>query len=160
VPVNDLRLPAFYASGNACPDPQIGLELLVRVPPQATGGVSTSIERTNAPGFGPSLHRNRETEVLYVLEGGYLFQADDKRITARVGDVVVVPGGAAHAFVNITDKPARQFIQILPGLDAMAFFLGLGDVMRDGTLDRNALNAFGKLWQVEFLGPPLKIGRT
>jgi quercetin dioxygenase-like cupin family protein len=80
--------------------PLIGLELLVRVPPQATGGVSTSIERTNAPGFGPSLHRNRETEVLYVLEGGYLFQADDKRITARVGDVVVAAGGAAQAFVN------------------------------------------------------------
>jgi hypothetical protein len=68
-------------------------------------------------------------------------------------------GGTAQAFVNITDKPARQFIQILPGLDAMAFFLGMGDVMRDGTLDRNALNAFGKVWQVEFLGPPLKIGR-
>jgi quercetin dioxygenase-like cupin family protein len=140
--------------------PQIGLELLVRVPPQATGGILTSIETTNAPGFGPPLHRHRETEVFYVLEGCYLFQIDDKRITAGIGDVVVAPGGAAHAFVNITDKPARQFIQILPGLDAMAFFLGLGEVMRDGTLDRNALNAFGKLWQVEFLGPPLKVGRT
>jgi quercetin dioxygenase-like cupin family protein len=69
--------------------PQIGLELLVRVPPQATGGVLTSIETTNAPGIGPPLHRQRETEALYVLEGGHLFQADDKRITARVGDVVV-----------------------------------------------------------------------
>jgi hypothetical protein len=37
----------------------------------------------------------------------------------------------ADAFVNITDKPARQFILILPGLDAVAFFTGLGAVMRD-----------------------------
>lgn len=48
------------------------------------------------------------------------------------GDVVTVPGGAVHAFVNVTAKPARQFIQIVPGLDAAAFFTGLGEVMRDG----------------------------
>jgi quercetin dioxygenase-like cupin family protein len=140
--------------------PQIGLELLVRVPPQATGGILTSIETTNAPGFVPPLHRHRETEVFYVLEGCDLFHVDDKHITAGIGDVVVAPGGAAHTFINITDRPARQFIKILPGLDAMAFFLGLGEVMRGGTLDQNALNAFGKVWQVEFLGPPLKIDRA
>jgi hypothetical protein len=38
---------------------------------------------------------------------------------------VTAPGGSAHAFINITDKPARQFIQILPGLGAVAGFLGL-----------------------------------
>jgi quercetin dioxygenase-like cupin family protein len=137
--------------------PQIGLELLVRVPPDSTGGVLTSIETTNAPGFGPPLHRHRETEVFYVLEGRYLFEVDGQRFTAGSGDVVTAPGGSAHTFVNITDKPARQFIQILPGLDAVAFFLGLAAVMRDGTLDRDALNAFGREWHVEFLGPPLKV---
>src|SRR3984957_11339790 len=103
--------------------PQIGLDLRVRVPPGATGGVLTSIETANAPGFGPPLHRHRETEVFYVLEGRYLFEVDGKRFTADTGDVVTAPGGSAHPFVNITDKPARQFIQILPGLDAVAFFL-------------------------------------
>jgi len=28
--------------------------------------------------------------------------------------------------------------------------------MRDGKLDQDALNAFGRAWHVEFLGPPLK----
>jgi quercetin dioxygenase-like cupin family protein len=132
--------------------PQIGLTLTVL----------TAIETINEPGFGPPLHRHRETEVFYVLEGRYLFDVDGKPFVAETGDVVSVPGGVAHAFVNITDKPARQFIQILPGLDACAFFLGLGDVMRTGKPDREALNAFGARWQVEFLGPPLKaesIGR-
>lgn len=135
--------------------PEIGLELLVRVPPDATGGVMTAIETTNAPGFGPPLHRHRETEVFYVLEGRYLFQVDTRRFIAGAGDVVTAPGGVAHAFVNVTDKPARQFIQILPGLDAQAFFLGLGNVMRNGKVDRNLLNAFGGEWHMEFLGPPL-----
>jgi quercetin dioxygenase-like cupin family protein len=137
--------------------PQIGLELRVRVPTQTTGGVLTSIETVNAPGFGPPLHRHRETEVFYVLEGRYLFEVDGRRFTAATGDVVTAPGGSAHTFVNITASPARQFIQILPGLDAEAFFLGLGQVMRDGKLDREALNAFGEAWHVEFLGPPLEV---
>ncbi|HJS86897.1 MAG TPA: cupin domain-containing protein [Acetobacteraceae bacterium] len=136
--------------------PQIGLTLRVRVPPDATGNALTSIETINAPGLGPPLHRHRETEVFYVLEGRYLFEVDGRRFTADAGDVVTAPGGSAHAFVNLTDRPARQFIQILPGLDAAAFFLGLGDAMRDGKPDRDALNAFGKRWHVEFLGPPLK----
>lgn len=113
--------------------PAIGLDLRVSVPPDTTGGALTSIETTNAPDFGPPLHWHRETEE---------------------GDVVIAPGGSAHTFVNISDQPARQLIQILPGLDATAFLLGLPDVMRDGKLDRDALNAFGARWHVEFLGPP------
>jgi quercetin dioxygenase-like cupin family protein len=136
--------------------PQIGLSLRVLVPPDATGAALTSIETTNAPGFGPPLHRHRETEVFYVLEGRYLFEIDGRRFVADTGDAVIAPGGCAHTFVNITDAPARQFIQILPGLDAAAFFLGLGDVMANGNLDPEKLNAFGKRWHVEFLGPPLK----
>jgi quercetin dioxygenase-like cupin family protein len=136
--------------------PEIGLELRVRVPPEATGGALTSIETVNAPGFGPPLHRHRETELFHVLQGRYLFEVDRRRFTAETGDVVVAPGGSAHTFLNITDKPARQFIQILPGLDAAAFFLGLGAAMRGGKPDQAALNAFGKDWHVEFLGPPLR----
>src|ERR1700754_1670432 len=135
--------------------PQIGLELRVRGPPRITGGVLTSIETVNAPGFGPPLHRHRESEIFYVLEGRYLFEVDGRRFTTAAGDVVTVPGGSAHAFVNITDQPARQFIQILPGLDAAAFFLGLGAVMCEGKPDQRALNSFGEAWHMEFLGPPL-----
>ena len=69
--------------------------------------------------------------------------------------MVVVPGGAAHAFRNIGGEPARQLIVIAPGLDAAAFFTGLAAVMRDGRPDPAGLAAFGAAWQVEFLGPPI-----
>ena len=134
--------------------PQIGLTLRVRLPLEATGGVLTAIETINAPGYGPPLHRHRETEIFYVLEGRYLFEVDDVRLEACAGDVVTVPGGRTHAFVNLGQAPARQFIQILPALDAASFFRGLGEVMRDGKLDKDALNLFGRNWKVEFLGPP------
>jgi quercetin dioxygenase-like cupin family protein len=132
----------------------LGLDLAVRVPPGVTGGELTLLETVNAPGFGPPLHRHRETEIFRVLEGRYLFQVDDKRFEAGEGDVVSVPGGAVHAFVNITDKPAKQLVLMLPGMDARAFFLGLSEVFLTKP-SRDELNAFGKPWGVEFLGPPL-----
>jgi quercetin dioxygenase-like cupin family protein len=139
--------------------PAIGLSLRVTVPPAVSGGEMTAIETTNLPGFGPPLHRHPETEAFRVLDGRYLYECDGNRFEVGEGDVVCIPGGAAHAFVNITDKPARQFIVILPGLDAVTFFTGLGDAFRDGVPDRVRLNEFGKRWNVEFLGPPLAAKR-
>jgi quercetin dioxygenase-like cupin family protein len=137
----------------------IGLELAVRLPPETSGGALTIIETTNAPGFGPPLHRHGETEVFRVLEGRYLFEVDGQRFEAGAGDVISVPGGTAHTFVNITDKPARQLVMILPAMDAQRFFLGLGEILGTGKPDQAALNAFGKVWGVEFLGPPLSANR-
>jgi quercetin dioxygenase-like cupin family protein len=137
--------------------PAIGLELAVRLPPEASGGALTVIETTNAPGFGPPLHRHRETEVFRVLEGRYLFEVDGRRFEAGASEVVSVPGGAAHTFVNITDKPAHQLIMILPAMDAQSFFLGLGEIMSKGKPDQQTLNKFGDAWGVEFLGPPLSV---
>jgi hypothetical protein len=74
--------------------PGLGLELVVNMPQAASGGALTVIETCNAPGFGPPLHRHRETEVFRVLEGRYLFEVDGKRFEAATGDLVSVPGGA------------------------------------------------------------------
>jgi quercetin dioxygenase-like cupin family protein len=136
--------------------PAIGLELRVRLPNRVSGGTLEMIETINAPGFGPPLHRHPETEVFRVLRGRYLFQVDDRRFLAETGDVVSVPGGAAHAFVNVTDAPAEQLVIILPGIDAAAFFTDLGEVMKSGIPTRDVLNIFGQRWSVEFLGPPLR----
>ena len=135
--------------------PAIGLELAVRLPPTATDHILTVLETVNAPGFGPPLHRHHETEVFRVLEGRYLFEVDGQRFEASAGDVINVPGGAAHGFVNITDQPARQLVIMLPGMDAQRFFFELGQVFASERHDRDTLNAFGKPWGVEFLGPPI-----
>jgi quercetin dioxygenase-like cupin family protein len=136
--------------------PAIGLDLRVRLPNRISGGSLEIIETVNAPGYGPPLHRHPETEVFRVLKGRYLYQVGDRRFCAEEGDVVSVPGGTAHAFVNITDAPAEQLVLILPGIDAAAFFTELGDVMKAGIPAKEVLNGFGRRWNVEFLGPPLR----
>jgi quercetin dioxygenase-like cupin family protein len=149
----------WYSRGDEVPIsiPAIGLDLFVRMPPAASDGTMTVIETINAPGFGPPRHRHHEVEVFRVLEGRYLFEVDGKRFHADKGDLVSVPGGAEHGFVNITDRPARQLIMILPGLDAAKFFTELACVLKDGIPDQQALNDFGIRWKVEFLGPPVKV---
>lgn len=136
--------------------PAIGLELRVRLPNRISGGTVEIIETINAPGFGPPLHQHPETEVFRVLKGRYRYQVGDRSFFAEEGDVISVPGGTAHAFVNVTDTPAEQLILILPGIDAAAFFTELGDVMKAGMPTKEVLNNFGKRWNVEFLGPPLR----
>jgi hypothetical protein len=52
-------------------------------------------------------------------------------------------------------RPARPLTRIVAGPDTVAFFTGKGEVMGNGKLDPDALHAFGKAWNVEFLAPPL-----
>lgn len=155
-----LPISFLHSNGTDAPIkiPAIGLDLFVRMPPAASAGEFCFIETINAPGAGPPRHRHPEAEIFRVLEGRYLYEADGRRFYAEAGDVVSIPGGMEHGFVNVTDKPARQFILIAPALDAASFFTELADTMRDGIPDQAALNAFGVKWQVEFLGPP--VGRN
>jgi hypothetical protein len=37
------------------------------------------------------------------------------------------------------------------------FFLGLGQILADRKPSQDELNEFGKLWGVEFLGPPFSV---
>jgi quercetin dioxygenase-like cupin family protein len=136
--------------------PAIGLELAVRLPHDATGDALTLFETVNAPGFGPPLHRHTETEVFRVMKGEYLYEVDGRRFRAAAGDVVSVPGGVAHTFTNLSASPSRQLVLMLPAMDAMKFFVGLGEIMAAGRPEQAVLNAYGAAWGVEFLGPPIK----
>jgi quercetin dioxygenase-like cupin family protein len=141
---------------NAIVIPAIGLNLQVRVAPAATGKRATLIETTDAPGYGPPMHRHqRETEVFHILKGRYLFEVDGKQSVAEAGVTVVAEAGSTHRFINMDDEPSRMLVLIMPGLDAAAFFTELGNVMKNGIPGPGTLRKFGDKWGVEFLGPPL-----
>ena len=60
------------------------------------------------PGSGPSLHRHPYDEILVVQEGEATVTAEGEERVVRGGEVVIVPAGVAHAFVNMGDGPLRQ----------------------------------------------------
>jgi mannose-6-phosphate isomerase-like protein (cupin superfamily) len=60
------------------------------------------------PGSGPKLHKHPYEEVFVVQEGSVTFTAGDEVIEARDGQVVVVPAGVPHKFVNSGSGRLRQ----------------------------------------------------
>ncbi|WP_144107583.1 cupin domain-containing protein [Paraburkholderia sp. BCC1886] len=137
--------------------PAIGINVQVRIAPTATGNKATLIETSDAPGYGPPMHRHeRETEIFHVLTGRYLFEVDGDRMIVSTGETVVGPAGSTHRFTNIDKETSRMLVLITPGLDAAAFFREFRSVMLNGEPEPDALRDFGAKWGVEFLGPPLK----
>jgi mannose-6-phosphate isomerase-like protein (cupin superfamily) len=60
------------------------------------------------PGRGPSLHTHPYEEVLIILEGQATLHDGDGKRDVRAGDVVLIPAGHPHGFVNSGDVRLRQ----------------------------------------------------
>src|SRR5215212_8287596 len=60
------------------------------------------------PGSGAGLHKHPYEEVFVVQEGDATFTVGDATIEVRGGQVVVVPAGVPHKFVNSGTGPLRQ----------------------------------------------------
>lgn len=75
----------------------------------AFGAVGVSFFWTDAPpGTGPRLHRHPYAEVFVIQEGCVSFTVGDETIEVSGGDIVVVPAGQPHKFVNLGPGPARH----------------------------------------------------
>src|SRR5512132_914556 len=83
------------------------------------GGVGICAILVDAPpGGGPSLHKHPYDEVLITQEGTATFFLGDERREVGPGQVVVVPAGQWHGFVNSGDGPLRQIdIHVSPGFE-------------------------------------------
>jgi hypothetical protein len=77
-----------------------------------TGGILTAIETENAPGYGPPLHRHRETEIFYVLEGHYLFEVDGARFEARTRSSTLASGLHASSSRQCPLSTRRHFFVV------------------------------------------------
>jgi mannose-6-phosphate isomerase-like protein (cupin superfamily) len=83
------------------------------------GGAGVCLILVDAPpGHGPSLHRHPYEEVFLVQEGEATFVAGDEERVVRAGEIVIVPAGVPHRFVNSGDGPLRQIdIHVSPSFD-------------------------------------------
>jgi mannose-6-phosphate isomerase-like protein (cupin superfamily) len=52
------------------------------------------------PGEGPARHRHAYGELFVIVAGTARFTIDSEEVEARPGQVVLVPAGVPHAFVN------------------------------------------------------------
>jgi len=99
----------------------------VRLTAEQTGGVIGVIEATVPPGGGPAPHVHAATDETFYLVGGELeFLDGDRVFIARTGDVVHIPRGTVHRFVNPGIQPAKLLFVYTPG-GAEGLFVEGGD---------------------------------
>ena len=64
----------------------------------------------------PHIHKIHDGTVVIVKGGGYLMM-DNRRIDLSVGDIVYIPRGAVHYFVNTASEPTVAFVVFFPPFD-------------------------------------------
>ncbi|HZR43878.1 MAG TPA: cupin domain-containing protein [Ktedonobacteraceae bacterium] len=90
----------------------------------ATGGALSVMRTTmgeSIEGARPHTH-SKSAELFYVLDGELQLLAGEKVVTARKGDLVVVPPNMAHAFATTPGHSADFLIVQAPGLPRFGYF--------------------------------------
>lgn len=88
-----------------------------------TGGDIAVFEQTGSTAKGgPPLHIHPfQDEWFYVIEGEYLFQVGTDRYELKNGDMIFLPRGIQHAFVQLAEK-GKMVVSYLPAGKMEAFF--------------------------------------
>lgn len=128
-----------------------------------TGGAYALWHAMIPPGGGPPMHvHSREDERFDVLTGRVRFRVGSATIDAEPGDSLFVRRGTAHAFRNVTDKPAEMLLHVTPGgMERM--FARAGRYARSpdelpGPVSAEELERIARLapeYGIEVVGPPI-----
>ena len=108
----------------------------------STGGALSTQRVTlkdGADGARPHRH-DGSAELFYMIEGTAHFLSGEQVVTARTGDVVIVPPGVAHAFAAAPGEDADILIVITPGVERFEYFrhlerIAYGKVPPESLLD-------------------------
>jgi quercetin dioxygenase-like cupin family protein len=71
-------------------------------------------------------------ETLYGLSGVLTWTLDDQQVRVGPGDVLFIPRGHVHHFVNRDTQDARQLSAITPGLLGPEYFHEIAEVVNAG----------------------------
>ncbi|MDO0925602.1 cupin domain-containing protein [Streptomyces sp. TG1A-8] len=118
----------------------------------ASGGALSTVRVTlteGADGARPHLHRN-SAEMFFLLDGEAELLSGDVVVTARRGDLVVVPPGRPHAFAAPPGGTADLLIVIAPGVERFDYFRHLQRV-RLGELTPESLLEVQERYDNHFL---------
>jgi quercetin dioxygenase-like cupin family protein len=122
----------------------------------STGGALSVMRTTMGEGIEgarPHTH-SKSAELFYVLDGQLQLLAGSQVITARKGDLVVVPPNIAHAFATTPSHRADFLIVQAPGLERFGCFR-LVERLSHGEATLSELLASQELYDNHFLESPV-----
>jgi uncharacterized cupin superfamily protein len=100
----------------------------------------------------PHRHDN-SSELFYILDGAFDLLVADNVVTARTGDLLVVPPGVAHAFAAHRDSTAEALIIATPGIERFDYFRHVVR-RRDGSEPPEVLLGLQDRFDTHFLDSP------
>lgn len=107
----------------------LGTSNRILVRGEQTGGSISAVEITVSPGAGAPLHTNtREALTWYIVKGKLTFQRDGGRVEVGAGELIFLPKGDTHAFINQAEMPATALLVCTPG-GFEGFLLELGSML-------------------------------
>jgi quercetin dioxygenase-like cupin family protein len=124
-----------------------------KVVPEEGNGV-LFIENTFRAKGGPPRHLHlHQDEWFYVLEGEFIAEVGQERITLRPGDSLLGPRNVPHAYAFTGDGVGRILIAFLPAGQMEAFFSEVSKSNAMPGQDPELWRAHG----LELVGPPLEV---
>ncbi len=120
--------------------------------------LSVFISTNNLNGFGPPLHLHHHFDEFFcVLEGSFLFQLGDEKVSFNAGDSIFVPRNVKHCFNYTGEHSGTLFVGMLPGKGMENYFTDMGKLLVGKEMpDMKALQALYKSYDSEIIGPPMK----
>jgi quercetin dioxygenase-like cupin family protein len=132
-----------------------GRDLIFKVTGEDTAGALDYFIVEVAPHGGPPLHvHHTQEETIHVLEGRFKVRIGDELFELDEGGFAYLPSKVPHAFLNLTDRPAKVIVVYTPG-GGHKFYEELGPATRNGEPDRAVVAAIFEKHGMSLLGPPL-----
>jgi mannose-6-phosphate isomerase-like protein (cupin superfamily) len=130
-----------------------GVHIRILMPAGIKDGALSIFEDHNDPGAGPPLHVHHDAdEIFAVVAGSYRFLCNQNVMTAGAGDVVLVPRGAPHTFLNCGTGRGHLIVTMRPG-GFEGFFQAVADAKLEAPRDMTAIAEIARKYHLEFLGP-------
>ena len=126
---------------------------------QSTGGALSLVEALAAPDTAPPWHvHHYDDEMLYILDGSFLFKCGDELFEGGPGTFVFLPRGIPHSFKVVSETPARFLVLGTPA-SIDQYFVAAGipapeEGLRPQPVDFQKLAAISAQYGMEILGPP------
>jgi quercetin dioxygenase-like cupin family protein len=113
------------------------------------------LENTFHAKGGPARHLHYDQdEWFYALEGEFIVEVGQERITLKPGDSLLAPRRVPHVWAHVGDTQGRILITFMPAGKMEAFFHEVTKANAMPPQDPELWRAHG----MELLGPPLAVG--
>ncbi len=124
-----------------------------KVTPQDSAGLLILENTFHAKG-GPARHlHHAQDEWFYAVEGAFLIEVGDARMTLHPGDSVLAPRGVPHVWASVGEQGGRILVAFQPAGQMEDFFRVVTAADAMPPQDPDLWRAHG----MELLGPPLAV---